>query len=468
MTPGRLWSYLLFLTIGCGEAHPADDAGFDAGAEMALDAGRTDAGAPSVDANLPVDGGPPGSDACSASPERCDMIDNDCDEAVDEEPDALCGLANAEGSCVDGTCELASCAAGFDDCDGDPANGCESATATDPSTCGVCGYDCPTGDSCEDGICSSERVVSVSAGLRHSCALRASGEVVCWGANDLGQLGVGDTVDRPLPTRLAGPSDFVSIVAGNEYTCGIRAGGTVSCWGDNSRGQLGDGTTTTRLIAQPTLPIGEPVVELDLNPIVHAFTYARTSTGTVWGWGNNYYGQLDGATLGNLAVPSPRDIGWTEMAQCDLGSTFACCLDSLGMAHCRGASIPGDPSTQSWSDLRVGEAHACGHDATGFRCIGAGSFGETGPFPAGSAANGYDLGVYVTCLVDSTNTLQCSGLLPSTSVPIGNVLRVSIGNTRMCFLGDDGSVHCVYDALPGDGSTSVATSPAAVLLYPAR
>ena len=41
--------------------------------------------------------------------------------------------------CAEGTCV---CAAGFDDCDGDPVTGCEASVSSDPSNCGACGVRC--------------------------------------------------------------------------------------------------------------------------------------------------------------------------------------------------------------------------------------------------------------------------------------------------------------------------------------
>jgi alpha-tubulin suppressor-like RCC1 family protein len=35
--------------------------------------------------------------------------------------------------------------------------------------------------------------------------------------------------------------------AGYAHTCATRTTGSLWCWGSNSYGQLGDGTTTTRL-----------------------------------------------------------------------------------------------------------------------------------------------------------------------------------------------------------------------------
>ncbi len=63
--------------------------------------------------------------------ELCDGGDNDCDSAIDEAPaTASCGtVPHAIGSCVSGTCGIASCTGSYADCNHDPSDGCEVAGA---------------------------------------------------------------------------------------------------------------------------------------------------------------------------------------------------------------------------------------------------------------------------------------------------------------------------------------------------
>ena len=61
--------------------------------------------------------------------------------------------ANGTAACVMGACGVATCNAGFGDCDRSATNGCEVSTSTSESHCGMCGNACPTGQVCNAGRC---------------------------------------------------------------------------------------------------------------------------------------------------------------------------------------------------------------------------------------------------------------------------------------------------------------------------
>jgi hypothetical protein len=70
---------------------------------------------------------------------------------------AVCDLPNATASCAGGRCAVASCAAGFADCDGVAANGCEVNVRADASHCGGCGMRCAPANAagaCVAGVCT--------------------------------------------------------------------------------------------------------------------------------------------------------------------------------------------------------------------------------------------------------------------------------------------------------------------------
>ncbi len=70
----------------------------------------------------------------------------------------VCALPNATAACAGGACAVASCATGFADCDGSPINGCEVDTRSDLDHCGACGRLCAARPSstpgCALGVCS--------------------------------------------------------------------------------------------------------------------------------------------------------------------------------------------------------------------------------------------------------------------------------------------------------------------------
>ena len=111
----------------------------------------------------------------------------------------------------------------------------------------------PSGDaggSDNDGAAESEYLyVDVTAGANHTCAVRTSGIVDCWGSDSHGQSSVPMQLrvelDSPSQPAVIGPDGqlttleearqgrFHSIEAGENYTCAINAEGGALCWGAN-------------------------------------------------------------------------------------------------------------------------------------------------------------------------------------------------------------------------------------------
>jgi alpha-tubulin suppressor-like RCC1 family protein len=92
-------------------------------------------------------------------------------------------------------------------------------------------------------------VTALVAGGYHACVLLSDGDVKCWGLNDFGQLGYGNTEnigDSELPSSV-GPVSVSSakgvmvkaLVPGHLHTCALLSNGSVQCWGYNRYGQLG-------------------------------------------------------------------------------------------------------------------------------------------------------------------------------------------------------------------------------------
>jgi hypothetical protein len=100
-------------------------------------------------------------------------------------------------------------------------------------------------------------LTSVKTGGWHTCGLDASGAAYCWGFNDHGGVGDGSFVhQRLVPVPVAGGLRFTSLSLGGEQSCGLTANGSLYCWGRNYDRELGDGTSVNRAV--PTLVAGSP------------------------------------------------------------------------------------------------------------------------------------------------------------------------------------------------------------------
>ncbi len=90
-------------------------------------------------------------------------------------------------------------------------------------------------------------ITAVAAGNRHSLALAPAGTVLAWGLNVSGQLGDGTTVSSSTPVAVDVPGGITitAVAAGSVHSLALSATGAVLAWGSNALGQLGDGTTTS-------------------------------------------------------------------------------------------------------------------------------------------------------------------------------------------------------------------------------
>ncbi|MDB4943693.1 MAG: hypothetical protein JWP97_3227 [Labilithrix sp.] len=102
--------------------------------------------------------------------------------------------------------------------------------------------------------------VALWAGADHACAVRRGGAVSCWGLGEHGQIGDGQARDAgaavPQPTGVLGVSSAVKIGTGGNHSCATTPN-TILCWGANDRGQLGTGVSGGDLLS-PESVMGYP------------------------------------------------------------------------------------------------------------------------------------------------------------------------------------------------------------------
>jgi alpha-tubulin suppressor-like RCC1 family protein len=278
----------------------------------------------------------------------------------------------------------------------------------------------------------------LTAGSGHSCVIVESGagpggDVRCWGANQFGQLGLGETLFRgDQANELASTPSIqlgakaISISAGRFHTCAILVGGTVKCWGRNEAGQLGLGNIANRGDGPNEMAGNLPAVDLGTGRTATmiaaggAFTCALLDNATVKCWGANESGQLgqgdtsrrgDGAAeMGNSLAPVALGDGVAPVSIA-AGGEHVCALVveftvrslrcwgengdgqlGLGSTADRGdgpsevaSAVPAPAGVSNVSAMALGRAHTCVLTGATVSCWGANNAGQLGRGVIGQA-----------------------------------------------------------------------------------
>ena len=163
---------------------------------------------------------------------------------------------------------------------------------------------------------SERRIVQVSVGYDHTCAVLSDGALRCWGAGEaLGYRTIEDIGDNEHPYQAGDvpTGGYVKqVAAGYGFTCALYEEGNVRCWGSNESGKLGYGHTDDLFGAGRT-PDVLPDLELGRAASMIVATDANACavlmSGDVRCWGNNEAFQLatgDQEAIGDSEVPGSR------------------------------------------------------------------------------------------------------------------------------------------------------------------
>ncbi len=262
---------------------------------------------------------------------------------------------------------------------------------------------------------------AVAVGQASACAILDNGAVRCWGRNDLGQLGLGDTANRgdgpgemgdALPAVDLGPGrTAVSIAAGPFHMCAVLDNGAVKCWGYNGNGQLGLGDTATRGDGPGEMGAALPAVALGTGRTARSLALGTFSTcallddATVKCWGSNDFGQLGNGSGSSAAVgDGPGEMG-DSLAAVQLGTG------------------------RTTVELAAGLAHVCARlDNATVKCWGRGNHGQLGN---GSPS---DVGRFA---------IQMGDNLAAADLGTGRTaVGLAAGNDYSCARLDDGTLKC--------------------------
>ena len=166
---------------------------------------------------------------------------------------------------------------------------------------------------------AGKTITQVAAGGGHSIALASDGTVYTWGLNVAGQLGNGNTgTDSNVPVAVSTGEELsgktiTQVAAGIAHSIALASDGTVYTWGYNDYGQLGNGNPGTNSnvpVAVSTIGVlsGKTITQVAAGGY---YSIALASDGTVYTWGDNYYGQL--GTRNNINYYVPVAVDQSEM-----------------------------------------------------------------------------------------------------------------------------------------------------------
>jgi alpha-tubulin suppressor-like RCC1 family protein len=188
-------------------------------------------------------------------------------------------------------------------------------------------------------LASLGEVAQIGAGSAHTCALLNSGGVICWGANNDGELGNGTTTDSLVPVAVTGlDSGVTSISASGDHTCALTSNGAVYCWGMNAYGQLGDGTSVDSSVPVPVAGLGEGVASISAGS---SYTCAVLANGAGVCWGRNGDGQLGNGTTTDASAPVAVSGLGSGVASISGGVNHTCAVSTTGSASCWGYNASG-------------------------------------------------------------------------------------------------------------------------------
>jgi alpha-tubulin suppressor-like RCC1 family protein len=332
----------------------------------------------------------------------------------------------------------------------------------------------------------SAAVFAVCVGYDHACAITQDGELWCWGANESGQLGLGDTEPRVEPTRVGADADWSQVACGREHSCGVR-GSELFCWGSNLSGQLGLGSVAEKL--SPT-----KVAFADARAVAAGAFHscALNQAGELACFGLNGLGRLGDGTQTDRTTPTPVASNGVKFDAVTAGAAHTCAVRQDEQLMCWGANQSGQLGFESaeacpfflgqlacskapglaypglaFSQVSAGNDFSCGvSQGEALSCWGQGSSGMLGEAGSAGGVQRTDLagswsdvssGALNACGVQSNGTLWCWGSngngqlgvpgIAASPSPVQTGSGVSFeavrtGTFGSCAIDDEGGLWC--------------------------
>ena len=246
-------------------------------------------------------------------------------------------------------------------------------------------------------------------------------------------------------TTRVNDGSWVQVDTGHDFTCAVSTTKRVYCWGTNSQGQLArpigtgasggsnviDTGTANQIHPQPLL-VTELVGDVESVSTGYAHACARMTTGKVFCWGDNTYGQLGDSST--VSATAPVEVLLPETATAvSAGDASTCAVLTSGAIACWGLGADGRLGTGNTStalrpvvisgvshavDVSVGSRHTCALANGKAYCWGYGTTGALG--------------------LGDTRTVSTA----ETVTALSNVARISAGNDNSCAVLTNGDTYC--------------------------
>jgi hypothetical protein len=192
-----------------------------------------------------------------------------------------------------------------------------------------------------DGSVDLADVRAVVAGANHTCVLRSSRGVACWGDDLDGQSsGSGRSGEATRIVEVPGLGPSTSVCAGDHHSCALGDDGRVRCWGRN-REREANPASDAEIIGPTVVPFGARASAIACG----GTATCAIASGRAHCWGSISIGY--GAPAREVRRVAELD----DAVVVTVGRDHACALDSMGSVSCWGESehgqLGGDPPTMT-------------------------------------------------------------------------------------------------------------------------
>ena len=293
----------------------------------------------------------------------------------------------------------------------------------------------------------SKSVRDLALGENHSCGITTDNNLYCMGRNHYKQVynGTGNMITTPtLYSFFSSNVSSVSVSDFNTYV--LTTSGSLYGWGDNQYGQVGMGSTSTMQTTPQEVLTNVASVSAGGGSVC-----AVKTNGELYCWGRNNYGQVGNGITGN--VSSPTKI-LTDITSVTVSNGGACAIKTDGKLFCFGQNGKGQVGNGTLVNVRtpqvvlenvlnvkMGSNNTCALKTNGeLYCFGNNDYGQIG---------------------NNSTQVQKTPTLYKTSIK-----DYTVGVAFICALTTGGDVYCSgsnESGQVGNGSQDNQLTPAYII-----